>query len=110
MGKSAREPVMNTLLLVLCLGIGSSDGEASKPRQPSAIAPSLPALTREEEDKLDDVIDRFILADTGRLKGPEGRKAVQEFEALKSEAIPALIRGVNKAARINHSCPVLMIS
>src|SRR5262249_53953820 len=37
-------------------------------------------------------------------------KAKREFEALKAEAIPALIRGLNKAAKINHSCPVLMIS
>src|SRR5262245_61458582 len=101
---------MNTFLLVLSLAICSADGESAKPRKPGAIAPSLPALQSEEEAKLDDIIDRFILADTGRLKGPEGRRAVTEFEALKSEAIPSLIRGINKAAKINHSCPVLMIS
>lgn len=96
------------VLLLLTLGIVLAD--PAPPRKPCGIAPSLPALTREEEAKLDDVIDRFILADTGRLRGGEGREAVKQFDGLRAEAIPALIRGLNKAATINHSCPVLMIS
>ena len=99
---------MTTTVLVLGLALVAGDGQ-SKPRKPSAIAPSLPALTKEEEAKLDEIIDRLIQADTGRLRGAAGRKAVEEFEALKSEAIPALIRGLNKAARSNYTCPVLMI-
>src|SRR5690242_5842866 len=98
---------MNTLLILIALCAGDAD---TKTRKPSDIAPSLPALTREEEDKLDAIIDRFILADIGRLRGAEARQAIKEFESLKKEAIPALIRGLNKAAKINHSCPVLTIS
>lgn len=94
------------LMLMLAVGVAAAD----EPRKPSGIAPSLPALSREEEKRLDDVIDRFILADTGRLRGAEGKQAAREFEGLRAEAIPALIRGLNKAATINHSCPVLMIS
>lgn len=96
--------MIHLLLLVLI------PAAAETPRPPSAIAPSLPALTREEERRLDDLIDRFMQADIGRLRGLEGRRAVEEFDALKSEAIPALIRGLNRAATIQHSCPVLMIS
>jgi hypothetical protein len=95
------------MLLTLVLLCSLSSEKAT--RGPSDIAPSLPATTKEEEARFDAIIDRFILADTGRLRGEDARKAVKEFDALKAEAIPALIRGLNKAARINHSCPVLMI-
>src|SRR5262249_30219301 len=99
---------MTPLLLTLALVCGAD--ESDKPRKPSGIAPSLRALTRAEEDKLDAVIDRFIQADTGRLRGLEAIKATRDFEKLGSAAIPALIRGLNRAAKINHSCPVLTIS
>ncbi|MFO0879418.1 MAG: hypothetical protein U0840_18890 [Gemmataceae bacterium] len=99
---------MHLSLLALAL-LATADPE-SPPRKPSAIAPSLPALTREEEDRLDEVIDQFILADTGQLRGPEARKAMAAFDKLGMESVPALIRGLNRSARINHSCPVLMIS
>jgi hypothetical protein len=97
------------LLLVLILSTGSLSGqETTKKRSP--IAPSLPYLTNEEEDKLDRIIDRFILFDTGRLPGPEGMQAQRDFDKLGYEAIPALIRGLNKAAVLEHSCPTLVIS
>jgi HEAT repeat protein len=98
---------MNTLLVLLTLIAADAD---SKPRKPSAIAPSLPALTKEEERKIEDIIDRFILADSGRLGGTAGRKAIQEFEKLGAESIPALIRGLNRAAKLNQTCPVLTIN
>lgn len=75
----------------------------------SDVAPSLPATTRADEDRFDAVIDRFMLADTGRLRGEEGKKAVAEFDKLGPAAIPSLIRGLGRAARLTHSCPVLMI-
>ena len=101
------------LLPSLLLGLVLADPSPSTkdaPRKASAIAPSLPALTLEEENKLDELIDRFIQADTGKLKGDAGKKAIRDFEGLGREAIPALIRGLNKAAGIEHSCPTLMIS
>ena len=84
--------------------------EGNKTQKMSSIAPSLPALTSEQEDHLDEIIDRFIQYDTGKLRGVEGQKALKEFEKLGTEAIPALIRGLNRAANIDHSCPVLVIS
>lgn len=98
---------MLSLTLVLA---GQSTPAKETPRKLSAIAPSLPALTLEEEDKLDGIINRFIQYDTGKLRGPEGQRALKEFEALGSEAIPALIRGLNRAVQIDHSCPTLVIS
>jgi hypothetical protein len=102
---------MTSTLLTLTLALLAAEPEKTDkpPRKASAIAPSLPALTREEEDKLDEIVNRLILADIGRLRGEDAKKAVKEFEALKPEAIPALIRGLNKSAKFNHSCPVLLI-
>lgn len=92
------------LLLFGALALG-----ADTPRKPNPIAPSLPLLTEEEEAKLDDIIDRFIQYDTGKLKGEAGKKALQEFQKLGPEAIPALIRGMNKAAGIEATCPAATI-
>ena len=93
-----------TLVAVL-LGAGED-----APRKVSAVAPSLPALTKEEEAKLETVVDRLILADTGRLRGDDARKAVKEFDKLGPEAIPALIRGLQQSAKMSQSCPVVLIS
>jgi hypothetical protein len=49
-------------------------------------------------------------ADIGTLKGAEAKAAVRAFNALGEDAIPALIRGLNRAARIEHSCPALVIA
>jgi hypothetical protein len=64
-------------------------------------------LSMEEEDRLDRLIDRFIEHDTGRRRDPQ---ALKEFLELGPEAIPALIRGLNKAAKMSHSCPATMIA
>lgn len=86
----------------------SADG--TTPRRPHPLAPSLPETTEEEEKRFDQIIDRFILADTGRLSGPEAQQAIRDFDRLPPEAVFALIRGLNKAAAIDHSCPALQIS
>jgi hypothetical protein len=103
---------MLTALLppVLALVLAAEPATKDEPRKPHPLAPSIPLLTIAEEDKLDDVIDRFMKFDTGQLRGEEGRKAQLEFEKLGPEAIPALIRGLNRAAEMDHSCPALVIS
>jgi hypothetical protein len=83
---------------------------ADEPRKPHPNAPSLPELTEEEEKKLDVIIDRFMLYDIGKLRGTEGQQAYRDFVKLKPEAIPALLRGLNRAAAMNHSCPVTVIA
>jgi hypothetical protein len=97
-----------TLTLVL---FAADDGAspAETPRKPNPFAPSLRLLTEEEETQLDRVIDRFIQFDTGQLRGQEGKKAVSEFHKLGPDAIPALIRGINRAAKIEASCPAVTI-
>jgi hypothetical protein len=99
-------PALTLTLLVLAVGPPAQE----TPRKPSVYAPSLPQLTKEEEEKYDQIIDRFIQSDVGLLRGAEARDAVRDFKNLKSDAIPALIRGLNRAARIEHSCPVTVIA
>jgi hypothetical protein len=102
---------MSSALLLACLLLTGSQSGSDKggPRKPHPFAPSLPALTEEEEDKLDSIVDRFILQDTGRLIGEEGKKARLDFDRLGPESVFALIRGLNKAAAIDHSCPAVVI-
>jgi hypothetical protein len=94
-----------SLALALCAG---PDG--TQRREPSPYAPSLPRLSDEDERKLDKIIERFLQQDIGLLKGKDAERAVKDFAALKAEAIPALIRGLNRAAKIEHSCPCLLIA
>jgi len=83
---------------------------ADTPRKPHPFAPSLPELSEDEEKKIDAVVDRFIEADCGKLSGPEAKKALQQFQSLGPEATFALIRGLNKAAAIDYSCPAVTIA
>jgi hypothetical protein len=82
---------------------------ADAPRKPHPFAPSLPDLTQKQEEAFDKIIDDFILYDVGALKGEEGKKALEEFRKLPPESIFALIRGLNRAAAIDDSCPAVVI-
>jgi hypothetical protein len=111
MGKNRKERSMTTFLMLTLVVLAGGDPETPpEPRKPNPFAPSLPSLTKEEEANLDSIIDRFILVDTGRLGGNEGRQALRDFEKLGPEAIPALIRGLNRSAKIEHSCPAVTIA
>jgi hypothetical protein len=103
---------MNATVLTLALALLAGEDPIDKtiPRRPSPLAPSLPELTREEEEKLDRIIDRFMQFDIGRLQGEEGRSALRDFQKLGPESIPALLRGLQRAATIEHSCPVVVIA
>jgi hypothetical protein len=100
---------MNATLLALVLGAVLS-ADSDKPRPPNPLAPSLPLLTDEEEEKLDEVINRLIDAEMGKLAGEAHKKAFDDFRRLGPEAIPALIRGLNRAAKIETSCPAVIIA
>lgn len=84
--------------------------DPAAPRPPHPFAPSLPQLTDEDEQRFDQVIDRFILYDIGKLKGAEGQKALADFQKLGPEATFALIRGLNRSAAIESSCPAVVIA
>lgn len=101
-----------TCSVLIIVGVAADpprNPDGTTPRKPHPLAPSLPSTTKEEEDRFDQVIDRFIEADTGKLKGPEAKKAMDDFQKLPPESVFAMIRGFNKAAAIDHSCPALVI-
>jgi len=98
------------VLLILSFFPPGLAAQSEKPRERNPLAPSLPLLTEKEEEKIDETIDRFIEYDTGQLRGEEGRKALKEFRELGPETIPGLIRGLNRAAKIEHSCPAVTIA
>ena len=77
--------------------------EAAKPKLTSIVA--MP-----ERNQFDKVVDGFIQYDIGRLRGEKGNKARNDFNRLGTESIPALIRGLNKAASISASCPVIALA
>lgn len=98
-----------TVSFALLLSGQAASKDKDEPRKPNPLAPSLPLLTDEEEAKLDAVIDRFIQFDIGKLQGDDGKKALKEFQALGADAVFALIRGLNKAAQIEATCPAATI-
>ncbi len=98
---------MMSTLLTLTLVVLAGDPPADRPRSP--IAPSLPLLTARQEAMIDNIIQQFILADTGMLRGDEARAAMDAFEGLGRESIPQLIRALNKTATMQQSCPVVVI-
>src|SRR5205823_3283281 len=61
-------------------------------------------------EKLDKIIDRFIDYDSGRAVVPDPKRVKSDFDKLGREAIPALIRGINRAAAIDDSCPAVVIA
>jgi hypothetical protein len=101
-------PTLLTIALAVALSANPAPDDA--PRKPNPLAPSLPLLTSDEENHLDKVIDRFMLADTDQLHGDEAKTAFADFYKLGPEAIPALIRGINRAAIREQSCPTLVIA
>src|SRR5262245_49568400 len=100
---------MSKLLFCLSLTVAvqSSDKQTSRERNP--LAPSLALPTKEETERYEKVINRFIQFDIGQLKGGEGKKASDDFYRLPAGAIFELIEGFNRAANLEHSCPVVLI-
>jgi hypothetical protein len=93
------------------LAIIAADPPAEKAeRKSNPIIPSLPLLTDKEEDALDEIIDRFIAFDSGQSTGAGAKKAKEDFDRLDKTATMALVRGMNKSALIEHSCPAVTIA
>lgn len=67
-------------------------------------------LPEEIDEVHDEVVDKFVEFDVGRLKGAPGAKARHDFNRLGPEAIRSLVRGLNKSASIHASCPVVVIA
>jgi hypothetical protein len=68
------------------------------------------ASSRLTEQDMDKIVDRFIQFDIGQLRPNASSQARNDFQRLGPEAIPALVRGLNKAAGLRASCPIGVIS
>jgi hypothetical protein len=99
--------MVNAALLVSTLFLAGGDPYADRPRHP--LAPSLPLLSKEENAKLEAVVDRFIQLEIGKLPKSQEKAAKDELYRLGPEAIFALVEGFNRAARIESSCAVVTI-
>ncbi len=97
-------------LLALFLLDDPDDLLTDTTKRPHPLAPSLTQLSAEEEKKIEKIIDQFILADTGKIIGQSAQKAIADFKGLGPDAFFELIKGFNKAAEIEHSCPALTIA
>ena len=101
---------MNFSFCIAALLFLAGGAQDYRDRDRHPLAPSLPRLTKEEEKKIETVIDRFIDYDIGKLKGDEGKKALDDFNRLGSEASFHLIEGLNRAANMESSCPAVIIA
>jgi hypothetical protein len=90
--------------------VGASAVGPAKAVVPATVPPASQPSAELPRESFDEVVDQFIKFDIGRLHGAAGVEAKRAFDALGTEAIPALVRGLNKAAHIRASCPVMVIS
>lgn len=84
-------------------------GIQPKPETPPLSEPEI-ARKLAEQARNDAIVERFIAYDIGRLPGEAGQQAKRDFDRLSYAAIPSLVRGLNRAAQIHASCPVMVIS
>jgi HEAT repeat protein len=101
---------MNTLICVTALVVVAQVPADYRDRERHPLAPSLPRLTKDEEKKIDATIERLILADIGKIRGDDAKKANDDFNRLGPEAIFNLIDGLNRAANMESSCPAVLIA
>jgi hypothetical protein len=70
----------------------------------------LAQATLQHDSEHDEIVERFIQFDIGKLRGRAGAQALRDFQALGPEALPALTKGLNLSASIHASCPVGVIA
>lgn len=76
----------------------------------AATSDDTPRPAAAEQQPYVAVVDRFIEADLGKLARPEGDRAKHDFDRLTPAAIPSLVYGLNKSAKIHASCPVVVLT
>ncbi len=98
---------MNAALLCFALTLHQNPAPL---RPPHPFALSLPTPTDAEVKLYEKIIDRFILADIGKLQGAEAKKAMDDFKQLPAAAFFQLLEGFNRAADMEHSCPAVLLA
>jgi HEAT repeat protein len=104
--RSSLHPFLACCLLAALLTAGPMGSAVHAQAKKAKGTPAAAAI----ESHYDKIVDDFIAFDIGQMTGEEGQRAHAAFQNMNDdEAIPALIRGMNKAARIENSCPVIVI-
>src|SRR5579884_2774119 len=110
---------MAVLMLNLAIALLLPLAPPSKdvPREPNPLVPSLHQLSDDEEAEFDRIVNRFIRADIGDADnlpiGHHSREYRQAYQALRKmgpDGFFALIRGFNRAAKMEYSCPTQVLS
>jgi HEAT repeat protein len=90
---------------------------APQPPPSEVVAPKRPTLSADlvrrrlpARDHRDAIVEQFILYDIHQLTGAPGAQARDAFNSAGAEAIPAIIRGINRAAMLSQSCPVIVLA
>jgi hypothetical protein len=99
--------MLHSIIFATTLLLAGGDSYADRPRHP--LAPSLPVLTKEENAKLDAVVDKFIQHEIGKLPKAQEKQAKDDLYRLGPEAIFALVDGFNRAAQLESSCATVTI-
>lgn len=73
------------------------------------LTPDKERVTPEKMAEYNQIVDRFIQYHAGKLTGADGQKAVNDFQKLTIDAIPALVRGVNDTALLGDS-PIFLVA
>ncbi|MCO6457429.1 MAG: hypothetical protein J5I93_19180, partial [Pirellulaceae bacterium] len=95
---------------VLLTVVAPRRGRQSAPRTATAVGGESPgASLANSSSPADQIVHNFILYDIGQLGGEAGQRARADFEALGSDAIESLVRGLNASAYISASCPVIVL-
>lgn len=76
----------------------------------AAMSDDTPRPADQEQQPYLAVVDRFIEADLGRLQRAEADRAKHDFDRLTPAAIPSLVYGLNRSAKIHASCPVAVLT
>ena len=83
---------------------------SSQPAQLQTSNTASAEILDAQQLRYDKVVNDFIQYDIGQLRGKAGQAARKRFMNLGEDAIPALVRGLNKSAGIHASCPVGVIA
>jgi len=101
---------MTTAILYTALLYLANADPQLKDREAHPLAPSLPRLTKAEEQRIESIIDRMVQADIGKLSGADAKKAVDDFKTLGPQATFSLIDNLNRTANMESSCPAVIIA
>lgn len=68
--------------------------------------------TDKEDAERDQIVEEFIQFDIGNVRDPRAIERIKtRFNGLKSDdAVPALVRGMNRATRMRASCPITALA